>query len=80
MPSDIEAIKELVLWARKSGVTLARAKVADIELDILSMAAPTAPLPSEAEAKQGLYAQFGGDLLAAVEAETKAEDVYDEDD
>jgi hypothetical protein len=80
MPSDIEAIKELVLWARKSGVTLARAKVADIELDILSMTAPAAPLPSEAEAKQGLYAQFGGDLLAAVEAETKAEDVYDEDD
>lgn len=78
--NPIESAKELILWARRNNVVLARVKVDDVELDILAMSAPSAQLPTEAEAKQGLYAQFGGELIAAVEQEAKAEDVYDEDE
>lgn len=80
MKADVDLVKELVMWARAAHVVLARVKVGEVELDIVAMAPPAAPLPSEAEAKQGLYAQFGGELLAAVENETKAADVYDEDE
>jgi len=78
--ADIDDAKDLVLWARKQGVVLARLRVGAVELEITAMIPASAPLPSEAEAKQGLYQQFGGELLAAVEQETKAEDVYDEED
>jgi hypothetical protein len=77
--ADLEDVKELVLWARKNGIVLARAKSGAVELDILAMGAPST-LPSEAEAKQTLYEQFGGELLAAAEQDAKGEDVYDEDD
>lgn len=78
--ADIDDAKDLVLWARKQGIVLGRLRVGAVELEITAMVPASAPLPSEAEAKSGLYAQFGGELLDAVEQETKAEDTYDEED
>ena len=71
--------QELVLWARKNRVSLAGVKVGAVELAITSMM-DAVPLPTEAEAKVGLYQRFGGDALAAEEAAQKTDDVYDEED
>lgn len=61
---DIAGVKDLIMWARKNGVSLASARVGVVEVCINSMQ-PSQPLPTEREAAAGLIRQFGGEALEA---------------
>jgi hypothetical protein len=81
MNDQVKAAQDMIIWARKHQVVLARVKVGDVEVDVLSMVVAAAP-PSkldEAKAKQNLYQQYGGEVIAELER-AENESVVEDDD
>jgi len=74
--ADIDDVKELILWSRDRGVVLHRVRVGAVELDIASMQQGR-PTPTEDEARKGLYATMGGEVVQKILDEDEA---YTEDD
>lgn len=79
--ADIDDAKELILWARTNHVVIGSVRVGAVELVLLSMtpSTPAVALPTESQAKDSLYRQYGGDVL---EKEVSAHEttVYDDED
>ena len=68
MTDEIDQVQKLILWARRNRVVLAHLRVGNVELSIASMV-DAIPLPSEAEARAGLIAQYAGTALDALKEE-----------
>lgn len=74
---DVAAAKDLVAWAKTSGVTLTIVKVGAVELHIApDVRAPNVTLP--ATPATNLYEQYGGDALAEL-TKLQQQDVDDDD-
>lgn len=80
-PSDVTDWKALVIWARKNGVMIHELTVGSVR-GVITDSAPTAqPVKkTDQEARDGLYAHYGGELLESAILETSKDAGDDGDD
>lgn len=79
--TDVQAVEDLVLWARSERIALSEVSVGTVrlvmaDLHLASSLAP--PRPTDEQLRDNLYKQFGGDALEEAAAETGDSDAeYD---
>lgn len=82
-PSETDALKEFILWARKHHISVAHVRIGEAEVSYADPAAmaPTEPnLQPEAKPRQSIYQEFGGEMMQPAAPTTAQNEPTEEDE
>ncbi len=82
-PSETEALKEFILWARKNHIAVAHVRIGEAEVSYSDPAAmaPSEPnLSPEAKPRQSIYQEFGGEMMQPATPATAQNEPTEEDE